>query len=179
MRRIVLLVLVLLFLSLVVAAQFQTSSPGAAIESAARGSAKKVDGADEAYNGRYGVDVLTPTNGVNIGPYLETVTKNVQRNWFRFIPNSARGPERRGPWSRKPKLAQGIVSIEFLIGRDGYIKDLHVADGSGDAELDQAALSGVSASVPFPHLPEKFKSETLRLRFHFYYNPSHHPREGS
>jgi TonB family protein len=179
MRTTIVLLFVVL-LSLVVAAQFQTQSPGAALETAARGSARIADKPAEPNIEplpAQSVDILTPTDGVNLGPYLQTVMANVRQNWVRYIPDSARGPARKGAWSRKPKLAQGHVKVEFVIRRNGYIKDLHVADSSGDEELDQAALSGVSASAPFPHLPEKLKSETLHLRFHFYYNPSHLPRK--
>ncbi len=159
-------------------AQFQQQTPSASIESAARDAAKRQTAeklAGESEQRIYGADILTPTNGVDLGPYLQTMLPNIRRNWFRFVPDSARAPERRSPW-RKPKLKQGIVSIEFVIHRDGSLGDLRVTESSEDEEFDKAALLGISESAPFPHLPEKLKSETLRLRCRFYYNPSHAAR---
>ena len=42
---------------------------------------------------------------------------------------------------------------------------------SGDASLDQAARSGITAANPLPPLPGKFSGPSLTLRFRFYYNP--------
>ncbi len=165
------LLLIALLMATVVCAQFQKQSPGAAIDGAVREAAKNRSAQDEEHS--QGVDILSPTDGVDLGYYLQTILTNVRKNWFRFIPASARGPERRSPWSRKPKLKQGIVVVEFAIERNGQITNLHVTESSGDEEFDKAALAGVSEAAPFPHLPDKLKSDPLRLRFHFYYNPSH------
>jgi len=42
---------------------------------------------------------------------------------------------------------------------------------SGHVPLDRAAWGGISASNPFPPLPEQFKGDYLALRFGFSYNP--------
>ena len=171
--KMILLLLSVLTLATSALGQFQKQSPSAALESAARESAKKDD--DDAEQHYSGLDILTPTHGVNLKPYLETVMSNIRRNWFRFIPASARAPEKRSPW-RKPKLKQGKVTIEFVINRDGSLGDIRVAESSEDLDFDSAAASGISESAPFPHLPKKFSSDTLRLRCNFYYNPSHTSR---
>lgn len=165
-------------------AQFQRRSPGDSIQSALRESAKESAREPEKSTpleketekvDHYGVDVLSPTGGVDVSPYLQTVMGNIRRNWYRHIPASARGPEHYSPW-KKPKLKQGNVRIEFTIVRDGSISELHLSERSGDPEFDDAALSGISESAPFPKLPEKLKADKLKLRCQFLYNPSHRGR---
>ena len=45
-----------------------------------------------------------------------------------------------------------------------------MTSGSGDAVLDQAALSGITTSEPFDQLPPEFKGDSIGLRMHFLYN---------
>ena len=109
------------------------------------------------------VDVLSDPRGVDFGPYLRGVTRDVRLNWYNLIPNSARCP-----------LAKtGTVSIEFAINKDGHVAAIKLADGgsSGDTKLDRAAGNAIVASDPFPPLPKEFSGSHIALRFRFYYNP--------
>jgi TonB family protein len=78
-----------------------------------------------------GVEVLSDTKGVDVGPYLKSVLKIVKRNWYNLIPQSARAP----------KMKRGDVSIELAILREGKIKGMRLAESSGDVSLDAAACS--------------------------------------
>jgi TonB family protein len=151
-------------------------SPGSAIEEAARAALANRGGYGGA-GGDYGLsqgrqpaqlgqlDVLSDTMGVDFGPYLARVLHDVRENWYRIIPESARAP----------LMKRGKVSIEFAILRDGRVKGMALAGGgngsSGDVALDRAAWGGITASDPFPPLPNEFPGQYLALRFHFYYNP--------
>jgi outer membrane biosynthesis protein TonB len=117
------------------------------------------------------VDVLSDTQGVDFGPYLQRVLENVRKNWRRAIPESA---ERK----------HGKVVIEFTIAKDGEVRGmtmvpssgkkipgLNIAPSSGDVDLDRAAWAGITVSDPFPPLPSDFTGTYLALRFRFYYNP--------
>jgi TonB family protein len=147
-------------------------SPGAAIEQAARAAAASRGG----YGGEGGdfglgqgrqpgavgaLDVLSDTMGVDFGPYLKHVVDEVRRNWYNLIPESARAP----------LVKKGKVSIEFAILKDGRVAGMQYVSGSGDVALDRAAYAGITASNPFPPLPNEFGGQYLALRFHFFYNP--------
>jgi len=103
-------------------------------------------------------DVLSDTQGVDFGPYLQRILQDVRENWHRAIPESA-------------KMDKGKVAIEFAITKDGKIPDMRLVATSNDVALDRAAWAGISASNPFPPLPTEFTGPYLALRFRFYYNP--------
>jgi TonB family protein len=108
------------------------------------------------------LEVLSDTQGVDFGPYLQRVLEAVRRNWYNLIPEAARAP----------LLERGKVSIEFAIMPDGKVRGLKYISPSGDVALDRAAWGGITASDPFAPLPGEFHGPYLALRFHFYYNPA-------
>jgi hypothetical protein len=107
-----------------------------------------------------GVEILSDTQGVDFGPYLERAIYIVKRNWYTAIPADA----------MPPKLEQGKVTIELVIGKDGGIIGMRLVERSQNILLDHAAWSGVTASNPFLPLPREFTGDYLRLRIHFVYN---------
>jgi TonB family protein len=145
-------------------------SPGAAIQQAARASVDSRTGGDA---GDYGLrpgdmggvqshlDILSDTMGVDFGPYLTRVLHLVRNNWYNLIPEVARAP----------LMKRGKVSVEFAITKEGAVAGMRLAETSGDVALDRAAWGGITASNPFPPLPDEFHGSYLALRFHFYYNP--------
>ncbi len=60
--------------------------------------------------------------------------------------------------------------MQFIIGHDGRVVKLVIATPSGSEALDKAAVAAVSASAPFPPLPNEFKGQEVRLQFAFKYN---------
>ena len=112
-------------------------------------------------NAQGAMDVLSDTMGVDFGPYLERVLHDVKFNWYNLIPEVA----------RPPLLKKGRVAIEFAIDKHGAVMGMKVLSPSGDVSLDRAAWGGITASNPFPPLPNEFRGEYLALRFRFYYNP--------
>jgi TonB family protein len=147
------------------------SSAGSAIQQAARASAQARGG---GVGGDYGtvpgspntqvrsdIDILSDTMGVDFGPYLQRVLQSVRENWYNLIPEVA----------RPPLLKKGTVAIEFVITKNGAVAGMRLAGPSGDVSLDRAAWGGITASNPFPPLPNEFRGENLALRFHFLYNP--------
>jgi TonB family protein len=149
-------------------------SAGSAIAQAARAAAANRGGYGGDSGGDYGLgqgreaakavgnlDVLSDTMGVDFGPYLSRVLHDVKQNWYTLIPEAARAP----------LMKKGKVSIEFAILKDGKVAGLQLTGTSGDVSLDRAAWGGITASNPFPPLPNEFGGQYLALRFHFYYNP--------
>ena len=104
------------------------------------------------------LDILSDTQGVDFGPYLQRILQDVKENWYRLIPESA-------------EMKKGKLAIEFAITRDGKVADMRLVATSNDTALDRAAWGGITASNPFPPLPSEFTGPYLALRFRFYYNP--------
>jgi TonB family protein len=144
-------------------------SPGSAIQQATQAAAANRAGGG-GQGGDFGLgigahgrqlgalDILSDTQGVDFGPYLQRVLEEVRMNWYRLIPESA-------------EMKKGKLQIEFAITKDGSIGDMRLTTSSGDAALDRAAWGGIYTSNPFPPLPGEFTGPYLALRFRFYYNP--------
>ncbi len=104
------------------------------------------------------LDILSDTQGVDFGPYLQRILQDVRENWYHLIPESA-------------EMKKGKLAIEFAITRDGKVADMRLVATSGDVALDRPAWGSITASNPFPPLPSEFTGPYLALRFRFYYNP--------
>jgi TonB family protein len=105
------------------------------------------------------LELLSDPKGVDFRPYLIQVLAAVRRNWYAVIPESAR-----------LGMSRGRVAIQFIISRTGGVPKLVIADSSNVKPLDQAAVAGISASVPFQPLPVEFSGNEIRLQFVFLYN---------
>ncbi len=104
------------------------------------------------------VQLLSDPEGVDFRPYLVHVLTAVRRNWQAVMPASA-------------KLGlQGKVIIQFSVDRSGNVPKLVIAIPSGSQPLDRAAVASISASNPFPPLPEEFANDEVRLQLNFFYN---------
>jgi TonB family protein len=104
------------------------------------------------------LELLSDPEGVDFRPYLIRILATVKRNWLVVIPESARMGR------------TGKVEIQFAINRDGSVPKLVIASSSGTDALDRAAVAGISASNPFPPLPDEFHGNQVRLQFTFLYN---------
>jgi TonB family protein len=144
-------------------------TPGQAIQQAAQGAAaNRVGGAGQegdfglgtgAHGRQLGnLEVLSDTQGVDFGPYLQRILQDVRENWYHLIPESA-------------EMKKGKLAIEFAITKDGKVADMRLIASSGDVALDRPAWGSITASNPFPPLPRDFTGPYLALRFRFYYNP--------
>jgi TonB family protein len=145
-------------------------SPGSAIQEAEQAAAARRatgGGGDEGdfglNRGAHGrqmgnLEILSDTQGVDFGPYLQRILQDVRANWYTLIPESA-------------EMKKGKLAIEFAITKDGKVADMKLVATSGDAALDRPAWGSITASDPFPPLPTEFTGPYLALRFRFYYNP--------
>lgn len=104
------------------------------------------------------VEILSDTQGVDFGPYLQAMLLVVRANWYHLIPKSA-------------EMRKGKLAIEFAIAKDGKVTDMRLIASSGDVILDRPAWGSITSSNPFPPLPGDFTGPYLALRVHFYYNP--------
>jgi TonB family protein len=112
-----------------------------------------------AHGRQYGAyDILSDTQGVDFGPYLQRIFLEVKEHWYSLIPESA-------------EMKKGKLAIEFAITKDGQVADMRLVESSGDVALDRPAWGSITGSNPFPPLPGEFTGPYLALRFRFYYNP--------
>lgn len=147
-------------------------SAGSAIQQAARATATSRGVGGGGDDGDYGIpqrsnanvqsglEILSDTQGIDFGPYLERVKYMIQRNWDLVLPEAAFPPISK----------RGKVTIEFAILPDGRIAGLKLDSPSGDISLDRAAWGGITASNPFPPLPSKYTGQYFALRCTFFYN---------
>lgn len=151
------------------ALELPKTSPGRAIEeSLRRGQSPGLPGA--APGGQQGPiqpnfntpfpTILSDTRGVDFGPYLIRLLREVRRNWYAVIPESAR-------WGEK-----GRAVIVFTILKDGSVPlgEPTLVRSSGRSHLDRPALAAIRAAQPFPPLPQEFTGDNIVLQFTFLYN---------
>jgi outer membrane biosynthesis protein TonB len=138
----------------------QQAAQGAAASRAAGGGQAGDFGLGTGAHGRPqgALDILSDTQGVDFGPYLQRILQDVKENWYHLIPESA-------------EMKKGKLAIEFAITKDGKVADMRLIATSGDVALDRPAWGSITASNPFPPLPSEFTGPFLALRFRFYYNP--------
>ncbi len=145
-------------------------SAGSAIQQAAQAAADRRAAGGGGGGGDFGLgtgahgrqlgalDILSDTQGVDFGPYLQRILQDVRENWYHLIPESA-------------EMKKGKLAIEFAITKDGQVADMRLVASSGDTALDRPAWGAITGSNPFPPLPSDFTGPYLALRFRFYYNP--------
>jgi hypothetical protein len=107
-----------------------------------------------------GLEMLTPTEGVDFNSYLARVVDSVRRNWYSVMPESVYLGEK------------GVVVWQFRILRDGSVPqpEPSLVRPSGKDPLDRAAASAIRTSSPFEPLPPAFSGPYIELRFSFFYN---------
>jgi TonB family protein len=105
-----------------------------------------------------GMQILTPTEGVNFSPYLNQLHARVMKNWSASLPDEFR------------KGTKGQAMIRFDIDRQGTIGKISLETSSGSDSLDQAAINAIRNSSPLTPLPPTFKGSYIAVRAAFFYN---------
>ena len=146
----------------------QSQSAGEAIRQAAQQAVQnRGEGGDYganipvAHNGALGsVDVLSDTMGVDFGPYLKKIIREIYNTWIPLIPEEARPPLNK----------QGVTHIRFTILPDGRIGPMYLEGSTQDQALDHAAWGSITGVGQFPPLPKEFHGPNLELRIHYLVN---------
>jgi protein TonB len=68
------------------------------------------------------------------------------------------------PKSSQQRNIEGKVVVEFVISANGSVSALKVVNGSGDKDLDQAAILAVQKAAPFSSPPGKFFNGPVRVK---------------
>lgn len=143
------------------ALQNQNSSNSAAIsEAAPQAPGAPPSGANGQGLLGAGVQILTPTDGVDFSNYLARLIARVKQNWIAVWPISARMGDK------------GVVMMRFHIMRDGSMPPPEpvLERTSGKEPLDRAAGAALTESNPFEPLPPAYTRPYIELRVIFLYN---------
>jgi hypothetical protein len=108
-----------------------------------------------------GAQILSDTQGVDFGPYLQKVIRETYRTWDPLIPEEV----------NPPILKRGECEIVFTILPNGRLQPhaMILTGRSGDVALDRAAWGAIEGA-DYPPLPQQFHGPYLQLRFRFQYN---------
>ena len=108
-----------------------------------------------------GAQILSDTQGVDFGPYMQKVIRETYRTWDPLIPEEV----------NPPILKRGQVEVVFTILPNGRLQPhaMLLTGRSGDVALDRAAWGAIEGA-DYPPLPREFHGPYLQLRFRFQYN---------
>jgi outer membrane biosynthesis protein TonB len=111
--------------------------------------------------GAGGVQVLSDTQGVDFGSWLQRWHWETEHTWDPLIPDEVNPPINKS----------GMVAIRFKVLPNGRLMDgsLVLEGRSGDVALDRAAWGALTGSN-YPPLPRDFHGPYLELRAYFLYN---------
>ncbi len=109
--------------------------------------------------------VATPTGGLSFdtkgfdwGPYARRIYWIIWSNWHARMPPAVYAG------------LKGIVTIHFVIHRDGRITGIEILDSSDIPAYDNAAVLALEASSPLPPLPDTFPNDSDGVTGRFLYN---------
>jgi outer membrane biosynthesis protein TonB len=141
-------------------------SPGQAIQQAAKG-ARSGEGGDYGSTGRgqqggakQGVQIISDTQGVDFGKYLNRLLSDVRRNWLPLIPEECRPPLNK----------EGITGVRFTIQPDGKISAMNLDYSTHDDAINRAAWGSITGLGQAQPLPKEFHGPNLELRIEFRIN---------
>jgi TonB family protein len=123
-------------------------------------SAVQEEASGQTAQGYLALELLTPTEGIDLNGYLRNVYRTTNKRWFANMPESV------------GKGQKGVNVVEFRILQDGTVPKEYVKTkrGSGKADLDEASPAAIRGAAPFGKLPAEFSAPYIELRLTFYYN---------
>jgi protein TonB len=109
-----------------------------------------------------------PNPGVNIqgqgggdfaaryGWYIDAVRRRISQNWMQSTID---------PAVRAARSAR--CTMTFTIMRDGTVKDIRLAQTSGNYSMDTSAQRALLSSSPMPALPNDYSGSFVNVTFDF------------
>lgn len=111
----------------------------------------------EAPKGEVGKTLSLNTSELKYQKYLMDMKRKIEFYWE--YPALAA----RNGW-------QGSLKVNFKINRDGSVSDISLEKSSGYPMLDDAAITAVRLSAPFPPFPANFTIEDISIKGQFTYH---------
>jgi protein TonB len=109
--------------------------------------------------GTFSANISDAGFGARGAYYVRQITQKVAQQWYTGMLD--------------PQAAGHRVYITFQIERDGSLSHIQIAQRSGDATLDQTALSAVQHIDTFGPLPEWYTGTHLNVTYYFDPPPHH------
>jgi protein TonB len=103
--------------------------------------------------GTVSVDVPDAGFGARFAYYVQQITQKVASQWYTGMLDPQAGGHR--------------VYITFQVERDGTPTHIQIAQRSGDATLDQTALSAVQHIDTFGPLPDAYQGSHINVTYYF------------
>lgn len=132
-----------------------------AMRGSAHGASGEMQGGGMHPGAAGGAEILSDTQGIDFGPYLQKLIRETHRTWDPIIPEEVNPPISK----------RGECEIVFTILPNGRLQPhaMMLTGRSGDVALDRAAWGAIE-SADYPPLPREFHGPNLQLRFRFQYN---------
>ena len=90
------------------------------------------------------------------GWYIDAVRRRISQNWLQSTID---------PGVRAARTAK--CTMTFTIARDGTVKDIRVAQTSGNYSMDTSAQRALLSSSPMPALPNDYSGSYVNVTFDF------------
>jgi len=127
-------------------------APRNQIYSSARQAVSNPMYAAQSGAGQVGIGPNSPL-GNRLGGYAELVRERIAQNW------------RTSGLDARAQAAPAIVG--FTIQRDGTVRNVQLAQSSGNPTIDDTALRAVYNSNPLPQLPPQVAESSISAQFTF------------
>jgi TonB family protein len=105
---------------------------------------------------KLGVDLLSDTNGADLGPYVRILIADLKKHWLPPAAESA----------NQTPLKQEETLLRFTIAPDGQISAMRLENPAQDTAFDKAAWKAATMITPMP-LPAGMKGSSLTVLVHF------------
>lgn len=71
--------------------------------------------------------------------------------------------QKRYPRSARSDGVTGIVTVRFVVQRNGKVKQTEIIESSGDSRLDNEALAMLNRASPLPAIPSSLSNDAMTL----------------
>jgi protein TonB len=113
----------------------------------------------QTHAGTISVGTADAAFGSRFAFYVQQITQKVAQQWYTGMLD--------------PRASGHRVYITFQVERDGSLTHVQIAQPSGDATLDQTALSAVQHIDTFGPLPDAYTGSHINVTY--YFDPPQHP----
>jgi TonB family protein len=114
---------------------------------------------EAAHDEVLGADILTDTQGVNFGAYINQVIQTLS--------NASHPQKTLTVFDDRP-----TAQLSFIIAADGKVTSLHLDQSSNYPVLDRAAWGAISRLTSLSPLPKEFTGGSIKIRVEYCDKPN-------
>lgn len=109
------------------------------------------------------IEMLTPADGIDFGPYVQGMMEKIMRSWCALRP----GPDLNGGPFANTRGSQVVIEFTLNSGGELLAKRPVLEQASDSVEVNNGALSAILKAAPFGPLPADFQSKSAKFRVTF------------